>query len=236
MNPTPPDLVTDELSVLSELVTLSDQKIIELGCGSARLARALVERYPGTHVTGLETDQCQHAKNLAAPQEQLKFLLAGAQAIPFPEASFDLVLMLKSLHHVPIPWMAQAIGEVGRVLRQGGHFYVSEPVYHGPLNEIIRLFNDEGEVRRAAQAAVDEAMGSKYWVQVAQRWFDMPVRFRDFEDFEQRMMRSTFANHRADDEMLSAVRERFAPHCGADGAYFTRPMHVRLLRRQAHST
>lgn len=161
MNHAPYALVNDELSVLSELVDVSDQKIIELGCGAARLAR---------------------------------------------------------------------------VLRPGGHFYVSEPVYSGPLNEIVRLFNDEGEVRLAAQAAVDEAMRSREWIQVAERRFDMPVRFRDFEDFEQRMMRSTFADHRTDEDMLSAVRARFAPHCSAEGAYFTRPMHVRLLRRQAYST
>jgi SAM-dependent methyltransferase len=228
-------LISNELTVLSELVPLSGQEVIELGCGSARLARTLLEQHPGMHITGLETDRQQHAKNVAAPHMGLDFLLAGAQDIPFPESSFDLALMLKSLHHVPIPLMAQAIGEVGRVLRPGGYFYISEPVYAGPLNEIIRLFNDEGIVRRAAQDAVDEALRSKKWIQVEERWFEMPVQFKDCADFERRMMHSTFASHRTDDEMVSTVRERFAPHCGADGAYFTRPMHVRLLQKQSNS-
>mgnify|MGYP003735194541 CR=1 FL=1 len=151
---TAPTLVTDELSVLSSMVPLADQHIIELGCGSARLARQLLERYPGSQVTGLETDTRQHAKNLAAPQERLTFMLAGAQDIPLADAAFDLALMLKSLHHVPIPLMRQALAEVARVLRNGGHLYVSEPVYAGPLNEIVRVFNDEGPVRLAAQQAV----------------------------------------------------------------------------------
>mgnify|MGYP000891236511 FL=1 len=225
-------IVTDELSVLADLVPLAGQDIIELGCGAARLARQLLDRYHDAQVTGLEVDARQHAKNLAAPRGRLRFVAAGAEAIPFPDASFDLALMLKSLHHVPMASMARALGEVARVLRPGGHLYSSEPVYAGALNEIVRLFNDEGTVRAAAQAALDEALRTGAWEQVAERRFEMPVSYRDFADFEQRMMRPTFADHRIDDAKLAEVRAVFEPHCGPDGARFTRPMLVRLLRRR----
>jgi SAM-dependent methyltransferase len=225
-------LIDDELAVLADLVPLAGQQIIELGCGAAGLARKLLERYPDSHVTGLEVDQRQHAKNIAAPQDRLSFVVGGAQAVPLPEASFDLALMLKSLHHVPLPLMVLALGEAARVLRPGGHLYVSEPVYAGPFNDVIRLFNDEGVVRAAAQAAVDAALLTGTWVQQAERRFDMPVHFSDFDDFELRMMRPTYADHRIDDAKLAAVRAAFAPHLGKDGAYFARPMHVRLLRRK----
>ena len=228
-----PPLINDELDVLAEMVPLAGQRIVELGCGAAKLSRALLARHADSRVTGLEVDERQHAKNLASPQAGLRFIAAGAQAIPFPDAGFDLALMLKSLHHVPLPLMAQALGEVARVLRVGGHLYVSEPVYVGAFNDLIRLFNDEGVVRAAAQAALDTAVRSGAWVQVAERRFEMPVAFRDFADFEQRMMRPTYADHRIDDTRLEEVRAAFAPHCGADGAHFVRPMHVRLLRRQA---
>ncbi|MDL2338758.1 MAG: class I SAM-dependent methyltransferase [Pseudomonadota bacterium] len=226
-------LVDEELDVLSELVPPAGLDIIELGCGSAKLARTLLERHSGSRVTGLEVDERQHAKNIAAPQQGLLFAIGGAQAIPFPAASFDLVLMLKSLHHVPLPLLAQALGEAARVLRPGGHLYVSEPVYGGPLNEVIRLFNDEHVVRAAAQAALDTALHTGAWEQTAERRFAMPVLFTNFADFEQRMMRPTFADHRIDGAKLAAVRAAFEPHIGRDGARFTRPMHVRLLRRLA---
>jgi SAM-dependent methyltransferase len=226
-----PPLIDDELDVLAEMVPLAEQRIVELGCGAAHLSRALLARNADSRVTGLEVDERQHAKNLAAPQTGLEFIAAGAQAIPFPDASFDLALMLKSLHHVPLTLLAQALGEVARVLRPGGHLYVSEPVYGGAFNEVIRVFNDEGVVRAAAQAALDVALRTGAWTQVAERHFEMPVRFRDFVDFEQRMMRPTFADHRIDDDKLAAARAVFEPHVGPDGARFTRPMHVRLLRR-----
>ena len=125
-------------------------------------ARALLARHPSSQVTGLEVDERQHAKNLAAPQPGLSFVAAGAQAIPAPDAGFDLALMLKSLHHVPRPLMAQALAEVARVLRPGGWLYVSEPVYAGPFNDVIRHFNDEGVVRAAAQGSRGCVLAGRY--------------------------------------------------------------------------
>jgi len=227
----PVPLVADELDLLASLVPLAGQRIVELGCGAAQLARALLLRHPDSQVTALEVDARQHAKNLAAPQPGITFVAAGAQAVPAPDASFDLALMLKSLHHVPQPLMATALAEVARVLRPGGHLYVSEPVYGGPFNDLVRLFNDEGVVRAAAQAAVDAALRSGVWTQVDERRFEMPAHFADFAVFEQRLMRPSFADHAIDDAKLAQVRAAFAPHCGPDGAHFRRPMHIRLLRR-----
>lgn len=227
-----PALVDDELDLLARLVPLAGQHIVELGCGAAGLVRQLLTRHPDSRVTALEVDERQHAKNLAAPQPGLHFVAAGAQAIPLPDASVDLALMLKSLHHVPMPLLAQALGEAARVLRPGGHLYVSEPVYAGPLNELVRLFNDEGVVRAAAQAALDEALRGGRWQQVADVRFEMPVRFDSFAQFEQRMMRPTFADHRIDEAKLAQVAAAYAPLAQPDGRLvLTRPMHVRLLRR-----
>lgn len=235
MNFTPdsPGPIDDELDVLAALVPLAGQDIIELGCGAAQLARALLQRHPDSRVTGLEVDQRQHALNLAAPQRGLHFVAGGAEHIGFADASFDLALMLKSLHHVPLPHMGRALGECARVLRPGGHLYVSEPVYEGPLNDIVRLFNDEGVVRAAAQAALDAALRTGAWEPAAERRFTMPVHFADFAAFERRMMRPTFADHHIDDARLAEVRRAFMPHLGPDGARFVRPMHVRLLRRRS---
>jgi ubiquinone/menaquinone biosynthesis C-methylase UbiE len=233
MNTAPnlPSVINDELDVLSALIPLDQRDIIELGCGAAHLARSLLGRFPDTRITGLEVDERQHAKNLASPQPGLSFVASGAQAIPCANASFDLALMLKSLHHVPMPLLTQALAEVGRVLRPRGQLYVSEPVFAGPFNEVIRLFNDEGVVRAAAQAAVDAALQTGRWEQVSERRFEMPVSFKSFDEFELRMMRPTFADHRIDDAKLAEVRAAFEPHLVAGGARFQRPMHVRLLRR-----
>ncbi|WP_313145431.1 class I SAM-dependent methyltransferase [Diaphorobacter nitroreducens] len=225
-------LVPYELDVLVELLPTPGTRVIELGCGGARMARQMLQRWPDMRYLGLEVDLRQHAINLHDTPPRMRFAVGGAQAIACDDAQFDLALMLKSLHHVPLDVMDQALTEVARVLRPGGHLYVSEPVYEGALNEIVRLYNDEGIVRAAAQAALDRALAVRgTWEQVAQRRFDMPVHFEDFAQFERRMMNPTFADHRIDAPLRERVAAAFAPHCTMQGAHFVRPMHVRLLRR-----
>jgi SAM-dependent methyltransferase len=225
------DLIDDELTLLETLVQLQGARLVEAGCGAAPLARELLRRHPDAELVGPEVDERQLAKNLLAPAERLRFERAGAQDIPFADARFDGALMLKSLHHVPMPLMDRALAELARVLRPGGWLYVSEPVYAGPFNELVRLYNDEGEVRAAAQAALDRALASGAWQPLAERRFALPRRFANFDEFEQRSMRPTFADHGITDEMVARVRALFLPHLGPDGARFEQPMHVRVLRK-----
>ena len=226
-----PRQLANELILLNELVPLQAQRIVELGCGNARLSRDLVQQFPQCHVTALEVDRIQHVANMAHPAERLEFVEAGAQAIPAPDASFDLAIMLKSLHHVPLAVMDQALSEIERVLKPGACWYVSEPVYAGALNEVVRLFNDEGTVRAAAQALVDKAAANGHWDRVSDVYFDVPVSYRDFADFERRMVDVTYADRRFDEATRARVQAIFEPHMTAEGAFFVRPMHVTLLRR-----
>ena len=224
--------ISEELDLLQSLVDLDQHpRIIELGCGAAHLSRKLLARCPACEVTGLEVDERQHAKNLLNPQQRLHFVQAGAQAIPFEAQRFDLALMLKSLHHVPLDQLSQALSEVHRVLRPNGLLYVSEPVFAGELNEVMRLFHDDELVRAAALRAVQEAVSSGAWEQVSETFFATPVHYRDFAEFQQRMIGVTYVDHRLDATTLELVRARFEPHMTADGAHFVRPMRVNLLRR-----
>jgi len=128
----------------------------------------------------------------------------------------------------------RALDEIARVLRPGGWLHVSEPVYDGALNEIVRLFNDEREVRAAAQQALDRALTrpGSLWRAGEQRHFEMPVHFADFAAFERRMLHPSFADHHVDAALTERVRAAYAPHQRADGATFTRPMHLRVLWRR----
>lgn len=228
-------LIHDELDLLVRLLPTLGQDVIELGCGGAQLARAMLARWPTMQYLGLEVDTAQLARNRQDVPPRMRFVEAGAQAIPCEAARFDLALMLKSLHHIPVALMDQALAEVARVLRPGGHLYVSEPVYEGAFNDVIKTYNDEGVVRAAAQTALDRALAApaSSWWQVSEARFATSVRFADFADFERRMMHPTFANHHIDDAVRARAVAAFAPHCGPQGAYFERPMHVRLLERVA---
>jgi len=226
-------LIDQEHRLLASLVPLPPgTRLVEAGCGNARLLRQLMQQHPGLSCAALEVDRIQLRRNLAEPAlPGLQFIEAGAAAMPLGDGWADGVLMLKSLHHVPLDELDSALDEVARVLRPGGWFYVSEPIYDGALNELVRLYNDEGVVRAAAQAALDRALARGRFEALSEHRFAQAVAFPDFDSFEQRMMRPSFADHRLTPELIAAVRQRFEPHCGPQGAQFVRPMHVRLLRR-----
>lgn len=232
-------LIRDELKLLEGLVPLDGAALIELGCGAADFARRLVAAHPGATLLGLEVDERQMAKNLAQPEGHwagIRFAAAGAQAIPAADASFDGALMLKSLHHVPLESLDQALAEVHRVLKPGGWLYVSEPVFDGLSNEVIRLFNDEGLVRREAYQALMRALAGGGWQMVTERFFEMPTRYRDFADFAARMIDVTFAERRLDESIRTEVRAHFERlgRRGDDGyLHFTRPMRINLLRKRS---
>ena len=50
-------------------------------------------------------------------------VVAFADALPFPDSSFDVVVSTEMLEHDPSPWLSLA--EMGRVLRPGGHLVLT---------------------------------------------------------------------------------------------------------------
>lgn len=230
-NPTPSQKAT-ELEIMQQALPLAGSRILELGCGRAWMTRQIAEKFAPELIIATEADQIQHEKNLLIDDlPQVAFQYGSAADIEQPDASLDIVIMLKSLHHVPIQLMDQAISEIARVLKPGGLAYISEPVYEGELNEILRLFNDEKEVREAAFGAVARAVESGTLTLERQIFFDSPGHYRDFAHFEQRMINVTHSDHQIDSALHNKIRQTFMQHMTEDGAHFLKPSRVDLLRR-----
>ena len=224
-------LVTDEADFFQEVIPVRSARVVELGCGKAAFARSLLQRGIASSVDAFEVDAAQHAANLAAPPVAgLRFGMAGAQAIPLPDDSCDVAVMLKSLHHVPMDLLDGSLAEIARVLVPGGWLYVSEPVYAGDFNDIVKLFHDEGEVRAAAYAALRRAADTGVLRWERELFFDTPLHFRDFDDFVDRIVRVTHSDIELPAAVAADVRRRFERFQRPDGAHFVRQMRINLLR------
>jgi SAM-dependent methyltransferase len=127
--------------------------------------------------------------------------------------------------------MDQAFRELHRVLRPDGWVFISEPVYAGPFNDLVRLFHDEGVVRREAIEATGRAVESGLFRLERRVQFMTPVCFRDFEDFRQRIMMPTHTQLMIDAALLASVRRAYEVHQSPGGARFIRPMRIDLLAR-----
>lgn len=226
------NLVCDERDIYQQLLHLQGADILELGCGKADKTRAISQGGKVRSITALEVDEIQHAANLRNNDlANVTFRLGGAEAIPADDESFDIVLMFKSLHHVPVDRMGKAMAEISRVLRPGGLAYISEPVFAGEFNEILRLFHDEKNVREAAFSAVERAVAAGRFELVDERFFSTPGHYDSFEQFEERILNVTHSDHRLSPDLYQRVREQFMRHMTPQGANFQSPLRVDLLRK-----
>jgi len=223
--------IVSESEIYNRVLQLEGAKVIELGCGNAVHTRAIAESGKPETILACEVDTIQHEKNLALTDLPIVvFEHAGAQNIPAEDSSADVVMMFKSLHHIPIDDMDKAMLEIRRVLRPGGLAYISEPVYAGDFNEVLRLFHDERLVREAAFEAVKRAVSQGVLEFAGEYFFNTPMEFEDFADFERRIIGATHTEHQLSAELVKSVREKFENYMGLHGASFTMPIRVDLLR------
>lgn len=227
------DVLRNEQELIDAL-PLDGARVLELGCGAADRTRTIARTGRAASIIALEVDERQHAKNLlVTDMPKVQFALGGAQAIPAADASVDIVFMFKSLHHVPNELLDQTFAEIHRVLAPGGLAYISEPVFDGAYNDILRLFHDEQRVRDAAFAATERAAASSGFTLVSETFFKSPVRYRDFATFEEKVLKVTHTEHKLTPALYEQVREKFTAHISAEGAKFEAPMRVDLLKKVA---
>ncbi len=225
--------VSTDFEQISHLVPLDGARLLELGCGAAEVTTQLATRTLVREIVAMEVDQIQHGKNLLVTgMPKVDFRYGGAAEIDLPDASVDAVLMLKSLHHVPLQEMDQALREIARVLRPGGLVYLSEPVYAGAFNEILRLFHDEKQVRTAAFEAIQRAIDASLFELQEEVHFVVERGFENFAAFEERIFGVTHTDFQISEAIHAEIREKFAAQAAADGSVlFRQPVRVDLLRK-----
>ena len=111
--------------------------VLDVGCGDAGAIIAFAEK--GAKCAGIETfDLSLERGKIRAEDHSVAIDLQKgiAEAIPFPDSSFDLVMLDNVLEHVGD--RAKSLQEVRRVLKPGGLLYLVTPK---PLS-IYSLWND----------------------------------------------------------------------------------------------
>ena len=106
---------------------MSAPEVLEIGPGPGGLAVELARRHAGLRVTGVDIDpqMVERAAERARREglgDRLAFVVGDVAALPFSDASFDLVTSSFSVHHWPDA--ATGFAEIRRVLRPGGRAIV----------------------------------------------------------------------------------------------------------------
>lgn len=120
----------DHLEKILGFVKISERmKILDLGTGSGYLLFPIAKGNPGCDVIGLDiVNDALEANRMRATAEGIKnlsFVSYDGIDFPFESDSFDLVVTRYALHHFPD--IVHSIGEVSRVLKNGGMLFISDP-------------------------------------------------------------------------------------------------------------
>ena len=132
---------------------------LDAGCGTGRATAALAARGACVVAVDLGERLVAHARRRCACRPAV----GSVMALPFPDATFDIVLSTEVIEHLPRP--ALAVQEFARVLKVGGHLVLSTPnwLWQTPVRLASALkmrpynglenFTTPGELRSAATGA-----------------------------------------------------------------------------------
>jgi SAM-dependent methyltransferase len=113
-------------------------RVLDLGCGDGELTLDMARRGADVAAVDLSPGMVAVAKRrleVFCPGATAEFVVAPAEALPFPDASFDVVIGRFILHHLD---MDQAPREIARVLRPGGVAVFSENSGRNPVLRFAR--------------------------------------------------------------------------------------------------
>lgn len=111
------------LERIDRLVAISpDDRVLEVGCGQGHLTHALASR--GVDILGVDANP--YAPEVAGTD---RVRCMRAEDLAFGDETFDLVLSVHAIEHIPP--LETALAEMTRVLKPGGravHIYPAEPI------------------------------------------------------------------------------------------------------------
>ncbi len=126
--------------ILERVQRINADQILEVGAGHASMWREFEKAYLTNEKILLNDFSCgmiKSASRAGLPVHNFRYAVSDVQALPYPDALFDLVIANHMLYHVPD--LPRAFDEIKRVLVPGGSFMAAtNGIDHmKELNELV---------------------------------------------------------------------------------------------------
>ena len=127
-------------------------RILDVGCGDGIIDLGIFHRVQPELLVGIDPYRGYERLHRAladnglppelADDERLRFLPEDANAIPFPDSHFDVVVSWGSLEHIAGGY-GQSLREIRRVLKKDGLLFAHPGLYYGALGNHLGEFFDD---------------------------------------------------------------------------------------------
>jgi demethylmenaquinone methyltransferase/2-methoxy-6-polyprenyl-1,4-benzoquinol methylase/phosphoethanolamine N-methyltransferase len=113
--------------------------VLDVGCGTGEVALLAKTRTKAGRVYGIDPapEMIAVAKSKAARKKlNVDFRVGVIEALPFPDASLDVVTSSLMMHHLPDDLQVGGMAEVYRVLKPGGRLLIAD--FMQPTGSILK--------------------------------------------------------------------------------------------------
>lgn len=162
------NVAAENAGILTALALPEKASVLEIGTGTGQFARAAARAGHSVTAVDISPMMLAYAKKCAeAEQLDIHFVQAGFLSMDLPAASFDAVVSVVALHHLPEVWQYLALCRIRKVLKPGGVLYLRDVVFSGnefPANCEAFVMSCPEEMRPNAVGHVAREFSTFDWV------------------------------------------------------------------------